>query len=402
MSFRREKYVPAGGPDGGDGGSGGEVVVVADSSDVSLTSFRERRRFVAENGRPGAGSRRTGRDGAPLLLHVPAGTLVRERDRVLADLDHHGASVVVARGGRGGRGNARFTTATRQAPRVGELGEPGEHRHLVLELKLIADVGLVGLPNAGKSTLLAALTGAHPKIAGYPFTTLHPNLGVAEVDSRPVVIADVPGLIAGAHRGAGLGLGFLRHLERTRVLVHVVDASLGVDAAESAMSTVDSELRWFSGALAARPALLAFNKCDVAAGEAAAATLVARHTGAFAVSAAARIGLGSLLEAAAGAAARAVEEGPPATARPRHRVYRRIPRDAQPLRVVREAGGYRVSAPDVEVMVAMTDLDSDEAVARLQRRLRDRGVDAALAAAGCADGDDVVIGGFEFTYLAEH
>jgi len=401
LSFRREKYVPHGGPDGGDGGHGGDVVVVADSSDASLGAYRERRRFAAPNGSPGGGGRRSGRDGEDALLHVPPGTVVRDGDEVLADLDRRGAVVIVARGGRGGRGNARFASSTRQAPRISEIGEPGERRRVTLELKLIADVGLVGLPNAGKSTLLAALTGARPRIASYPFTTLHPNLGVAEVGSqRPLIIADVPGLIEGASRGAGLGLDFLRHLERTRALIHVVDASQGVDAAERALTTVQDELRSFSAGLASRPTLLAFNKIDVPDGSAAVAALLDRHPGSIAISAAERAGLDALLEAVSGLVPDAREEAAPLVPSVAHRTYRHRARGAA-IAIVRDDGIVRVEEPDVVKLVAMTDLDSEEAVQRLQRQMRERGDDRALAAAGCADGDTVVIGDYEFTYVDE-
>src|SRR5205807_7000628 len=255
-----------------------------------------------ENGRPGEGGLRAGRRGSLVELRVPAGTEVRDAasGELLADLVEHGARMVAAGGGRGGRGNARFTSAVRQAPRLGELGEPGEKRRLHLELKLIADIGLVGLPNAGKSTLLAALTRARPKIADYPFTTLHPNLGVAELEGeRTVVLADVPGLIEGAHRGAGLGLDFLRHLERTRVLIHVVDASQGVEAARRALAQVTSELGAFSPGLAARPAVVALNKVDVPEGRAAAEALAGSLAGAHAIAAATGEGCRDLLRAAA-------------------------------------------------------------------------------------------------------
>lgn len=399
MSFRREKYVPAGGPDGGDGGRGGDIVVVADSTDMSLGAFRERRRYAAQNGQPGGGGKRSGRDGDPLVLHVPPGTVVRDGEELLADLDRSDALVVAARGGRGGRGNARFATSTRQAPRIGEVGEPGERRTLDLELKLIADVGLTGLPNAGKSTLLAAVTGARPKIAAYAFTTLTPNLGVAEVEGRALVLADVPGLIEGAHRGTGLGLDFLRHLERTRVLIHVVDASQGAEAAEAALRTVAAEMRSFSPELAARPALVAFNKMDLPESKQAAAALQAAHADAFFVSAADRDGVDDLLVAAA-ARVRADDDAAEAPQPPaQHRTYRHEGRRREPLTITRDGDIFRVLAPDVERMVQMTDLDSEEAVTRLQRRLRERGVDAALAAAGCTDGDDVAIGDFEFSYV---
>jgi GTPase len=399
-SFRREKYVPAGGPDGGDGGRGGDVVIVADSSDTTLTSFRDKRRFVAPSGRPGEGGRRSGAEGDSLLLHVPPGTVVTEGDMRVADLEREGVRVVVARGGRGGRGNARFASATRQAPRVRELGESGEQRRLRLELKLIADIGIVGLPNAGKSTLLAALTGARPKIAAYAFTTLHPNLGVAELGNGAVlVLADVPGLIEGAHHGAGLGLEFLRHVERTRALIHVVDASQGLDGAIAAVATIDRELRSFNPALAERPQLLALNKIDVPEGAAVALALQDEWPDAQPISAATREGTQALLASAAALAARDtdVQAGADGAGDDGHHVYRHQTRRTPPI-VTRDGDGFRVSGRDIERMVDITDLDNDEAVVRLQRRMRALGVDAALAAAGCTEGDTVRIGAAEFTY----
>jgi GTP-binding protein len=402
VSFRREKYVPAGGPDGGDGGRGGDVIVVADSTDTTLSAYRERRHFSAEHGRPGEGGNRSGRDGEHLILSVPPGTAVSDGDAVIADLVEPGARAVVANGGRGGRGNARFATSTRQAPRIGELGERGEHRRIHLELKLIADIGLVGLPNAGKSTLLAALTGAHPKIAAYPFTTLHPNLGVADHDGRALVIADVPGLIEGAHQGTGLGIDFLRHLERTKVLVHLVDASQGADAARDALQVVDSELRAFSEQLAARPSLLAFNKMDIPAADAAAESLRREFPEAHFISAVNGDGCAALLEAAVHAVDVAKA---PATDRSsrgaseRHRVYRHTPRRRDAPVVTREGDAYRVSSASVERLVGMTDLDNDEAVMQLQQRFKAVGVDDALAAAGCIEGDTVRIGEHEFIFF---
>ncbi|MFN2582616.1 MAG: GTPase ObgE [Candidatus Dormibacteria bacterium] len=402
VSFRREKYVPAGGPDGGDGGAGGDVVLLADSGDATLSSFRERRTFRAENGSPGAGGRRTGRDGEELAVHVPPGTVVREGDRVLADLDTTGARLIAARGGRGGRGNARFATPTRRAPRLGELGEPGERHRLHLELKLIADVGLVGLPNAGKSTLLAALTGAHPKIGAYPFTTLHPNLGVANAASgHTLLIADVPGLIAGAHEGAGLGLDFLRHIERTRVLVHVVDVSNGEDEAERAIEVIRDELREFSAALIDRPVVLALNKVDVPGAAGVAERVAPRHPGAVLISAATGDGVDALLGLVEEAVARSA--APPAAAEvdpADHRTYAYRSRSERPV-VPREDGAFRVHAKGIERLVARTDLDSDDAVARLQRTMRRAGVDDALRAAGASDGDTVRIGDNEFIFSDE-
>ncbi|HVS44975.1 MAG TPA: GTPase ObgE [Candidatus Dormibacteraeota bacterium] len=408
VSFRRERYMPNGGPDGGDGGRGGDVVLVADAQSSTLSAFRDRRRFKAESGRAGAGALKSGRDGADLLLTVPVGTVVRDADAdtVLADLATDGERVVVARAGRGGRGNARFATSVRQAPRIGEIGEPGERRRIELELKLIADVGLVGLPNAGKSTLLAALTAARPRIADYPFTTLEPNLGVAEIEGgRTLVFADVPGLIEGAHRGAGLGIDFLRHLERTRLLVHVVDTAAGVEAARDALATVRAELAAFSPVLAERERLVALNKVDVPEGRAAAAVLALSEPAAIEISAAGGEGIEELLGRVAVLVAEArraaVAAAPPLADTGEHRVYRHRPRRLGDVQVVREEDGWRVVGEALEREVAMTDLNSDDAVARLQRRMRTAGVDAALRAAGCAEGDTVRIGKAEFTYAED-
>jgi len=404
VSFRREKYVPMGGPDGGDGGRGGDVALVADSTDPTLAGFRERRRFHAPTGGAGGKNMRHGAAGTDIVLHVPPGTIVRDADtdELLCDLDRPGARTVVGGGGRGGRGNTHFASATRQTPRIGELGERGARRRIHLELKLIADIGLVGLPNAGKSTLLAALTGAHPKIASYPFTTLHPNLGVAETASgMTLVVADVPGLIAGAHLGVGLGLDFLRHLERTRALVHLVDATQTPEAVADAIAAVDGELTAFSEALAAKPRLLVLNKSDLLDADQR-ARVGASHPGVPLIAAADLEGTSELLERAAAlvVAARTAEleaalsqPGEPGE----HRLYRHRPRRQAPA-VSREGDVFRVTADGVERVVAMTDMESDEAVARLQQKLRSAGVDAALAAAGCVDGDTVRIGELEFVY----
>jgi GTP-binding protein len=272
LAFRREKFVPRGGPSGGDGGHGGSIFIVASPHTNTLIDFRFHPEFSAERGVHGQGSNRTGRTGADLELPVPIGTLVYEKTgdpseplRLLADLAEEGQRVLVARGGRGGLGNARFATSTNRAPRKVQPGEPGEVKDLRLELRLLADVGLVGFPNAGKSTLIARVSAARPKIADYPFTTLTPNLGVVGLsDNRSFVVADVPGLIEGAHRGLGLGHQFLRHLERTRVLVHVVDvtAASGRDAVQD-LDTVRRELQLFDSALAAKPQLVAASKIDV-------------------------------------------------------------------------------------------------------------------------------------------
>ena len=266
ISFRREKYVPRGGPNGGDGGRGGSVILEADEGLGTLLDFRYRRHYAAPRGGHGEGSDCHGAGGDDLLLRGPVGTTVRERDtgHALGDLTRHGERLDVARGGRGGRGNARFATSTNRAPRHAEPGEPGAERWLRLEMKLLADVGLVGFPNAGKSTLISRISAARPKIADYPFTTLTPNLGVGKMsDDRSFVVADVPGLIEGAHRGLGLGHQFLRHLERTKVLVHVVDVSgaSGRDPVDD-LETVRRELTLFQPGFAARPQLVAANKMD--------------------------------------------------------------------------------------------------------------------------------------------
>ncbi len=266
VSFRREKYVPAGGPDGGDGGDGGDVIVEADGSMLTLMDFRHRKRYRAENGHPGAGADKHGRNGAGEVVRVPPGTVVRDAatGEVVADLVSPGQSAVVARGGKGGRGNARFATPRRQAPRYAQPGIAGEERWLELELKLLADVGLVGLPNVGKSTLISWMSAARPKIADYPFTTLVPNLGVVDVgDGRSFVVADIPGLIEGAHGGAGLGHEFLRHVERTRVLVHVLDLAAEERDPVHDFEVIEDELRLYSPELATRPTVVAANKIDL-------------------------------------------------------------------------------------------------------------------------------------------
>jgi GTPase len=269
LSFRREKYIPRGGPDGGDGGSGGSVFIVATPRKNTLVDFRFHPEFEARSGAHGQGSNKTGQSGDDLDIEVPIGTLVFEKDpsgemQLLADLAEDGQRLLVAKGGRGGLGNARFATSTNRAPRKVQPGEPGDERFLRLQLKLLADVGFVGFPNAGKSTLIARVSAARPKIADYPFTTLTPNLGVVTLsDDRSFVVADVPGLIAGAHSGHGLGHQFLRHIERTKVLVHLVDVSgaSGRDPVED-FDTINEELRLFDPKVAAKPQIVAANKLD--------------------------------------------------------------------------------------------------------------------------------------------
>jgi len=264
VSFRREKYVPKGGPDGGDGGKGGDVIIQTDPNLHTLLDFRYRRRFKAQSGKHGQGANKTGRSGENLIIRVPKGTLIKELDteEVLADLVEDNQQVIVARGGKGGRGNARFATSTNQTPRNAESGEEGESRQILLELKLIADVGLVGLPNAGKSTLLSRLTAARPKIADYPYTTLSPNLGIVRYKEQlSFVIADIPGLIEGAHNGKGLGLDFLRHIERTKVLAFLIEYT-SPDIFQD-YQVLRNELNRYNPELLKRPSLIVLTKIDL-------------------------------------------------------------------------------------------------------------------------------------------
>jgi GTP-binding protein len=295
-SFRREKYVPMGGPDGGDGGRGGDVIIRADSNLATLLDYTYRTRWVAERGEHGMGSNKTGRSGRSVTLPVPPGTVVRDAgtSELLGEVVTDGEELVVARGGRGGRGNAFFATATHQAPREWQPGEEGGARNLVLELKLIADVGLVGQPNAGKSTLLSVISAAHPKIADYPFTTLAPNLGVVQLsDHRTFVVADIPGIIDGAHEGRGLGLQFLRHIERTRVLAFLIP----VDSMDwqHEYDTLRREVRSYSEELAGKPHCVVFTKMDLLGEHEPPPIDAPEAFGVFAISAAARQGLDALL-----------------------------------------------------------------------------------------------------------
>jgi GTP-binding protein len=308
LSFRREKFVPRGGPDGGDGGHGGSVWLVATEEANTLLAFRYKSSFRADRGQHGQGARKSGRSGEDLTVAVPVGTLVRSEDgaEVLADLAHAGDRFLAARGGTGGRGNQHFATPTHRAPRRHEPGRPGETRTLRLELKLLADVGLVGLPNAGKSTLISAVSAARPKIADYPFTTLTPQLGVvAHRDRPPFVLADIPGLIEGAHQGAGLGHRFLRHIERCRLLLHLVDPTAPGNDPVRDVETIDRELSRYRAELSGKPQILVLTKLDALQDDRPAARLRehAARTGrpCFAVSAVTGRGLAELLDAVTGA-----------------------------------------------------------------------------------------------------
>ena len=271
VSFRREKYVPRGGPDGGDGGKGGDVTLVASAERRTLYPFRFKHDFAAERGGGGQGRKKSGRNGADLVIEVPAGTIVRDADsgEIIKDFSRPGESFLAARGGRGGKGNTHFKSSTHRTPRFSQPGEPGEFKQFKLELKLLADVGIVGLPNAGKSTLISVISSAKPKIADYPFTTLVPNLGVVKAgDREPFVVADIPGLIAGAHAGTGLGIRFLRHVERTRILLHLIDASaIDPEMPLAAFDTINAEIALYSRSLARKPQIIALNKLDITGAE---------------------------------------------------------------------------------------------------------------------------------------
>ncbi len=403
-TFRREAHVPRGGPDGGDGGRGGSVYLAVDAGQTTLRDFQAKRHFKATSGGRGEGSRRHGKAGDDLVLTVPPGTGVYddETGELIADLVAVGQRAMIARGGRGGLGNTHFKTSTHQAPRHAQKGEPGSQAALRLELRLIADVGLVGLPNAGKSTLLAALTAAQPKIADYPFTTLEPNLGVMDLgdeDERRPTVADVPGLIEGASAGAGLGHAFLRHVERTRILVHVVDGSSRDP--EWDYEVIREELRAHDPGLLDKPMLLAFNKIDVPAArdawpdfkrarEAEGLTVVA-------ISAALGEGLdairGDLAELLPDAAELA---GPP---EPSGVVVHRIDAMGDGFVVERlEAGVFRVRGARIERVAAQTNFDVEESAERFQRDLARLGIDDELRRAGIVPGDLVRIGATELEW----
>jgi GTPase len=366
-------------------------VILRATTEVSdLALYKRRSRWQAEAGADGAGGRKTGRSGADVVLDVPVGTLALEPDGALvADLAHPGADSVVARGGLGGRGNVHFKSSTRRAPDYSEPGIKGDERALTLDLKLIAEVGLVGPPNAGKSSLLSALTAAHPKVAPYPFTTLDPELGVAEIDGARIVVADIPGLIEGAATGAGLGLRFLRHVERTKILVYVLDGSAADPWGD--LKKVRREVEQFSVDLAARPYVIAVNKIDLEAAQRLRSR--SRRRGVRFISALTGEGLAELKNAILATLARAPEPRVPARA-----AAIKLPVTRAALKVVREPFGYTVRGDRVEWLVGRTDLESEGALDRFQVELDRLGVNAALEAAGVEPGDTVRIAGVEFEY----
>ena len=405
VSFRREAHVPKGGPDGGDGGRGGDVALLCDPALRDLQAFRYRVHYRAGRGGHGSGNQRRGRDADPLEVRVPPGTVVEDPERdLVVDLVRPGERVVLARGGSGGRGNKRFATATRQAPRLAERGLAGEEAWLELRLKLLADVGLVGLPNAGKSTLLSRLTRARPKVADYPFTTVQPILGTLDGGDRQLVVADIPGLIEGASEGAGLGHEFLAHVERTRLLVHVLDLAPldGSDPVEN-HATVEAELVGHGAGLADLPRILCLSKADLVTPEQAESQAAAWHE---------RLGdeivdlvvtssaTGAGLDRLGASLLRHVPQEPPLEQPTgeklvEHRVYR--PAEDEGFRVERRgSGGFRVLGPQVETLVARHDLENEESLDWVEGRLRTMGVIRALEAAGFTPGDEVEIAGVEF------
>jgi len=401
VAFRREKYVPRGGPDGGNGGAGGDVILVGDEGLNTLHKFRYTKRYEGGRGGHGEGSHRQGKRGETLRVTVPVGTLVRDAatGELVADITAHGQEAVVAKGGRGGRGNAAFRNAINQAPRVAELGEPGQERRLHLELKLLADVGLVGLPNAGKSTLLAAVSAARPKVADYPFTTLVPSLGVADIGYKTLVFADIPGLIEGASEGAGLGDRFLRHVERTRVLLHLVDGSAADPLAD--WRTINAELAAFSAALAERPQIVAITKVDLpdvsqAAPELLDALRAAGCGDAMAISGVTGEGVPELLARCAEHVAALPAPQPAAAEIP---VLRPLSVDEDAITVERDEDGvWHVDGVRLARTIAMTDWSNVDALERLQRVLQAMGVLAALRERGVSEGDTVRLSSVELEW----
>lgn len=410
VAFRREKYVPNGGPAGGDGGKGANVVFEVNEGLRTLMDFRYQRHFKAPRGEHGMSKNQHGRNSKDMIVKVPPGTVVTDAEsgEVIADLTEHGQRAVIARGGRGGRGNTRFATPANPAPELSEHGEPGQERDVVLELKLLADVGLVGFPSVGKSTLLSVVSSARPKIAEYHFTTIAPNLGMVETeDGRSFVMADLPGLIEGAHSGVGLGHQFLRHIERTRVIVHVIDMAAveGRDPFEDYL-TINKELKEYNLRLTERPQIIVANKMDMPDAEENLKKFkeqLDEDYPIFPISALTRQGLRDLLFAVADK----VEETPefPLSHEEEedtgvHRVLYKHETEQTEFVITRDpAGVFVVSGDAIEKLFKMTDFSRDESVRRFARQLRGMGVDDALREKGAKDGDTVKLLDYEFEFI---
>jgi len=401
VSFRREKFVPFGGPDGGDGGDGGDVVIMADSSVTSLRRFKQKRLYRAVDGKNGKGKRKHGKKGENLILKVPVGTVVSYKtqiggDAIIADLAQPGQQAVVVRGGKGGLGNTHFASSTNQAPQIAQKGEVGEEQAIILELKLIADVGIIGYPNVGKSTLLAAASAAKPKIASYPFTTREPILGVAEVGQQSFVLAEIPGLIDGAHLGRGLGHDFLRHIVRTKILIHLVDGSSASPVED--MIRVNAELSLFDSALAQKPQLVVVNKIDLPQVQARLDEIKnafgSAGTTVLFVSAATGEGVSEVM-AETMRLLKSVTAEEKAGKKIPVKVFRPQPKGAGPS-VHKEGDTFVVVAPELERIFARTDITTPGARWQLERLLQRLRVSKALEKAGAKPGDRVRCGNLEW------
>ncbi len=402
VAFRREKFVPRGGPNGGDGGKGGDVIFLVDSNLTTLMDFRYKVHYKAKRGEHGQGSNKTGKNADDLIIRVPPGTVVKDEEsgKVIADLVDDGQSFVVAKGGRGGRGNARFTSSVHRAPDFAEKGEPGEEKWVILELKLLADVGLIGLPNAGKSTLLSRMTAARPKIADYPFTTLAPNLGVVDLgpgEGINFVIADIPGLIEGAHEGQGLGHEFLRHVERTRLLVHVIDMSGAENNPLEGFMIINKELAKYKKDLSKKPQIIAANKIDLPSAkeqlEKCRPVLEQQGYKVIPVSAVTGQGIKELIFCIN----QLLKQIPKVVATEDIKEYR--VEEEEPFKIEKRKDVFYVSGKAVERLVAMTDLGNESAVKRLQHTFKRIGLDDALKMQKIKPGDLVKIGESEFYYV---
>ncbi|WP_312701544.1 GTPase ObgE [Sedimentibacter sp.] len=404
VAFRREKYVPMGGPDGGDGGDGGSIILEADEGLRTLMDFRYKRHYQAENGEDGRGKKQYGSDGKDLVLRVPTGTLVKDEETniILADLKTHGQQFVVARGGRGGKGNTRFKNSIRRTPRFAEPGKKGDDREIILELKLLADVGLVGFPNVGKSTILATITSAKPKIANYHFTTLKPNLGVVSIgEGHSYVLADIPGLIEGASEGAGLGLEFLRHVERTRLLLHVIDASGQEDRDPvEDFYKINEELKQYSDKLTDKSQIIVLNKIDLPEAQENLERIKKEFSDKYEiieVSAATGDGLDLLKKRAYERLTQIEEEIDFVDEQEVESFYDRKERDT--IIVTKEEDYYLAEGDFLERLVDSTNFDDFESFSNFQKVLIDKGVIERLRALGATEGDLINVCGVEFDFV---